>query len=119
MQPDALNSNQFTQAEPPRDGWLQLTDRQRIQKINTGLTTNPNYSGLVVQEIRNKTDVYVKARAPLNVNERGQLLLDLEHFLNETIDPGIRIWFEVTADKSALRKLRGVNPVFKGGEIDE
>lgn len=47
--------------------------------------------------------------SPLLVSERGTILLELESHLKSTVDSGITVWLSPLGDRSALRKLRGVN----------
>ncbi|WP_156302385.1 hypothetical protein [Methylogaea oryzae] len=45
---------------------------------------------------------------PLSAGERGTLLLDLEAFLKETVEPSLAVWLEPLGDRSSLRNLRGM-----------
>lgn len=57
-----------------------------------------------------KLDGQVIARLlkPVPADKRGTLLLDIEAFLKESIDPGLVVWLESLGDRSSLRNLRGI-----------
>ena len=52
--------------------------------------------------------ITIQLKASLSTRERGGLLLDLEQSLKEAVDESLTVWLEPQADKSKLRKLRGV-----------
>jgi len=43
-----------------------------------------------------------------SAHDRGQLLLDFEEDIKSIVDTGLVLWAETKEDKSALRKLRGI-----------
>jgi hypothetical protein len=52
--------------------------------------------------------IYVELISPLTPAERGIKLRDYEALLKSEIDEGLTVWCEPVGDKSALRKLRGI-----------
>ena len=107
-----LNGNQDTPTPTSSSEWRMLNHEQKQEAIAKALSTSSVFSEFFLTNLSsNGQDLYVNCSRPLEVNERGGLLLDLEKFLTENVDQGLRVWFEVTADKSKLRNLRGVSPV--------
>lgn len=107
-----LNGNQDALSPACSSDWRGLGHEQRHDAIADALANSSVFYEFFLKNLSsNGQDLYVDCSRPLEVNERGGLLLDLEKFLAENVDPGLRVWFEVTADKSKLRNLRGVSPV--------
>lgn len=52
--------------------------------------------------------IYVEITTPLRASERGLKLREYESFLKSSIDESLTVWCEPVGDKSALRKLRGI-----------
>lgn len=112
-----LNGNHYTEASKSNPNWIQLDSRQQCDAIENALDSRVEFVDLFIRSLSdNGRDLYVGARRPLDTKERGGLLLDLESFLIDSVDPGLRVWFEVTADKSKLRQLRGVTLVPTDGD---
>ena len=112
-----LNGNQYTVAPESSPSWIQTDSRQQREMIEAALDTHVEFVDLFIQSLSdNGRDLYVGSRRPLDTGERGGILLDLERRLIARVDPGLRVWFEVTADKSKLRQLRGVSPVLTEGD---
>lgn len=115
-----LNGTQYTESTKSSPSWIQLTKLEKLDAIESALKTRVEFSELLFQSLSdNGRDLYVGSRRPLATNERGGLLLDLEQFLIDSVDPGLRVWFEVTSDKSKLRQLRGVSPVLREGDTGQ
>jgi hypothetical protein len=90
--------------------WRNLPESQRLALSRQILIT----VSYVDQELINFLSaddngyVVVSIVQSLQPGERGTLLLDIEEILKNNIDMGITIWLEPQADKSSLRKLRGI-----------
>jgi hypothetical protein len=52
--------------------------------------------------------VYVDLISPLRAADRGIKLREYEALLKSSIDESLTVWCEPVGDKSALRKLRGI-----------
>ncbi|MHB1141714.1 MAG: hypothetical protein ACYC1T_08155 [Sulfuricaulis sp.] len=63
---------------------------------------------LVIAAAKEDGQIIVNLTEPLAAGKRGQLLLDLEAFLKESIDPGLAVWLEPLGDRNSLRNLRGI-----------
>ena len=87
-----------------------MSDEERLSLISTTASSNQRFPGniLVAVEARQDGQVIMRLKEPLGPSERGTLLLDLEAFLKETVDPGLVVWLEPLGDRSSLRNLRGV-----------
>jgi|SaaInlStandDraft_1057018.scaffolds.fasta_scaffold08329_3 hypothetical protein len=107
-----LNRNQDTPTASCSSEWRELSHQRKHNAIADALSTSSIFNEFSLKTLSNNgQDLYVDCSLPMQANERGGLLLDLEQFLAENVDQGLRVWFEVTADKSKLRNLRGVSPV--------
>lgn len=95
----------------PRDNWRQMTDDERLDLITKTLASNPSSETskmFTVAEAKSDGQVIVKLLGSVTTDKRGTLLLDLEEFLKEAVDPGLIVWLEPLADRSSLRNLRGI-----------
>lgn len=63
---------------------------------------------LEIVEAKLDGQVIVNLLEPVPANKRGTLLLDLEAYLKESIDPGLVIWLDSLGDRNSLRNLRGI-----------
>ena len=107
-----MNLKEIACADSPKTSyiWRNLNEDQRVS-ICIEKTKNliPNCEELVIFLNANENGyVVVSILKPLGAGERGTLLLDIEEILKKNIDNGITIWLEPQADKSSLRKLRGI-----------
>jgi hypothetical protein len=65
-------------------------------------------SAVVIAAAKGDGQVVVNLTESLPAGKRGQLLLDLEEFLKNEIDPGLTVWLEPLGDRNSLRNLRGI-----------
>lgn len=63
---------------------------------------------LMIMEAKKDGQVIVSLLESLPADKRGTLLLNLEAFLKESIDPGLVVWLEPLGDRNSLRNLRGI-----------
>jgi hypothetical protein len=94
----------------PAHAWCQLTDDERLALVTNAVGTKMASLSkiLVIVEAKADGQVIVKLLEPVSADKRGTLLLDLEGFLKESIDPGLVVWLEPFGDRSSLRNLRGI-----------
>lgn len=94
----------------PDASWSGLSDRERIQRVEQALATQSSIpAGVVlIAHARSDGQVIVSLSVPVAADKRGTLLLDLEAWLKEVVDPGLVVWLEPLGDRSSLRKLRGI-----------
>jgi len=92
----------------PSQRWVEMSSDQRLSLIRAR-TKQSDFETLVnpVSALPSGF-VYVELIAPLSAAERGVRLRDYEFLLKESIDEGLTVWCEPVGDKSALRKLRGI-----------
>lgn len=94
----------------PGPAWCQLSDEERLaligNAVSAGMATISKM--LAIVEAKRDGQVIVKLLEPVPADKRGTLLLDLEAFLKESIDPGLVVWHEPFGDRSSLRNLRGI-----------
>lgn len=102
-QKDALADSPVTSS-----AYKKLNHDARKKLIYSAIPNSLNDWSLQVVECQDDGSVYFSCSS-LPVCERGRILLDLEFSLKEKIDPGITVWLSPLGDRSALRKLRGVN----------
>lgn len=108
MSSNLRNAN--TDTPIPDRAWCQRSDDERLALVKNavcaGMATLNKI--LVIVEAKLDGQVIVKLLEPVPADKRGTLLLDLEAFLKESIDPGLVVWLEPFGDRSSLRNLRGI-----------
>lgn len=94
----------------PGKSWCGLTDAERLALVNRAIETcsMPFSQTVAIVEAKPDGQVIVKLQEPVSAEKRGTLLLDLEEFMKESIDPGLVVWLEPFGDRSSLRNLRGI-----------
>lgn len=99
-----------TSTPTPNTAWLLLSDDERLAFVRNSLDACNQAKYNILEILAAKQDGQVIARLlePVPADQRGTLLLDLEAFLKESIDPGLVIWLEPLGDRSSLRNLRGI-----------
>ena len=108
-----MGSNRcYANTDTPTPGhvWCQLTDAERLALINktVGDKMGSLSKTLVIVEAKLDGQVIVEFLEPVPANKRGTLLLDLEAFLKDSIDPGLTVWLAPLGDRNSLRNLRGI-----------
>jgi hypothetical protein len=92
----------------PSAEWTQLTNHERLELV-VNVTESGIFSALLEPVTALSTGfVYVELVTPLSAAERGVKLRDYESLLKSSIDESLTVWCEPVGDKSALRKLRGI-----------
>jgi len=108
MSSNLYNANTNTPA--PGHAWCQLSDNERLVLVNNTVTARMATLNKTLVAVEAKLDgqVIIRLLEPVPADKRGTLLLDLEAFLKESIDPGLVVWLEPFGDRSSLRNLRGI-----------
>jgi|SRR3989344_785863 len=90
--------------------WRQLSDAERRTRVMNALQTGmADLNGMVViAAAKEDGQIIVNLMQSMPASKRGQLLLDLEEFLKEAIDPSLAVWLEPLGDRNSLRNLRGI-----------
>ena len=102
-----LSVNALAHTPLPSQHWVLLSGEERLALVNKELVSL-RWKYVEVLHAGNNGYITVALLEPLAPGERGHLLLDLEDRLKKKIDSGLTVWLEPKADKSVLRKLRGV-----------
>ena len=105
------NSTKFasTKTPNPQEDWVKLSEQLRIAKIQDCLKNEAKFNNFIeLVSAKQDGQIIVRFPAPVNVQERGGLLLDFEFFLKAAIDPALAVWLEPLGDKNSLRNLRGI-----------
>ena len=102
-----LSVNASAHTPQPTRHWVLLSDEERLVLVNKELVSS-HWKYVEVLYAGSNGYITVALLEPLAPGERGHLLLDLEDHLKKKIDSGLTVWLEPKADKSVLRKLRGV-----------
>lgn len=94
----------------PGPEWRKLPDAERHVRIMHALQTGAvDLNGaVVIVSAKEDGQITVNLVEPQSAARRGQLLLDLEEYLKERIDPGLTVWLEPLGDRNSLRNLRGI-----------
>ncbi len=99
-------------ADTPSPGpeWRQLSDAGRRTRVIDALQAGAAAlnGAVVIAAAKEDGQIIVNLVEPQPAGKRGQLLLDLEAFLKEAIDPGLSVWLEALGDRNSLRNLRGI-----------
>jgi|LakMenEpi03Aug12_release.lakeMendotaPanAssembly.Ray.scaffolds.fasta_scaffold1157645_2 hypothetical protein len=88
--------------------WLILDESERLEEVKRLLIDHNLADKLEVTRAEETGYVYFKMIENLGSSTRGTILLDLEINLKKILDEGITVWCEPMGDRSALRKLRGI-----------
>ena len=90
--------------------WVRHSEAERLSLLEWAIASKPAafQERLSATQAKDDGQVIVKLNKPLSASERGTLLLDLEAFLKETLDPSLVVWVEALGDKNSLRNLRGI-----------
>ncbi|MCQ8127901.1 hypothetical protein [Methylomonas rivi] len=94
----------------PGKAWCEMSDAARLTCVNNTMAAYAAFPNTVLVAIEAKQDgqVIIRLLEPVSADKRGTLLLDLEFFLKESIDPGVVVWLEPFGDRNSLRNLRGI-----------
>lgn len=101
----------YANANTPSPGlaWRRSSDAERLALVADALRAGTAaLNGKVVIASAKQDGQIIVNLAPMPAGERGSLLLDLEAFLKEAIDPGLVVWLESLGDRNSLRNLRGI-----------
>lgn len=101
--------NAIADSPVPGSSWKNESEKNRIKKIKTILSSRKEYQIFEVLKAPENGQVVLKTNVLIKASERGIFLLDLENFLKEKMDKGITVWLEPVGDKSKLRNLRGID----------
>lgn len=95
---------------PPRQSWRQLSDGERLIRVKEAVGNGMSAISqqITIIEAQKDGQVILNLGDPLPADRRGTVLLDLEAFLKEAIDPGLVVWLEPLGDRNSLRNLRGI-----------
>lgn len=91
------------------DQWRNSSPEVRLGSINKALRSYESEVEIIAVDALADGQVYLSFESTPSVSERGKILLDLEDRLKDKIERGITVWVNPLGDRSALRKLRGVN----------
>ncbi len=104
MMKNFANTETFTVG----DKWKNAKEQDRSKMISDILKENLAFKDIEVVSVPNNGQIVLKIEKTIPANRRGPMLLDLEEKIKESIDQGITVWCEPVGDKSALRRLRGL-----------
>jgi len=94
----------------PCQAWCELSDAERLTRVKeaVGAGMSALSKPLMIVEAKKDGQIIINLLESLPADKRGTLLLDLEAFLKESIDPGLVVWLEPLGDRNSLRNLRGI-----------
>tara|TARA_B110000008_G_scaffold18076_1_gene16780 strand:- start:2079 stop:2417 length:339 start_codon:yes stop_codon:yes gene_type:complete len=100
----------FANTDSPSTGaaWVNMAKDKRISLLESSIQLFSPQIDLNVVEVHDSGQVSIHINSVIDINDRGEFLLNLEEYLKSTIDIGINIWHEPIGDKSSLRNLRGI-----------
>lgn len=98
-----------TRTPTPGEAWQKLTGTDRLSQVQDRLRAGfPAAADIQVVSAKPDGQVIVSLARPMSAGKRGPLLLDLEAFLKDAMDPGLVVWLEPLGDRNSLRNLRGI-----------
>lgn len=100
----------YTDTPSPGLEWRQLSDAERHTRVMDAFKAGTAVLNSFVVIVAAKEDgqIIVNLVEPMSASKRGTLLLDLEAFLKEAVDPGLVVWLTSLGDRNSLRNLRGI-----------
>ena len=104
------NMTEFFGVETPHPAnqWIEMSSEDRLELV-VEVTEASDFKGVVKPVSALPTGfVYVELTSPLRAADRGLKLREFEALLKSSIDKSLTVWCEPVGDKSALRKLRGI-----------
>lgn len=108
--PNEIQRYAYAGTPSPSLEWRRLSDTERHTRVTDALRAGITALNDAVVIIAAKEDgqIIVNLVESMPASKRGTLLLDLEAFLKETIDPGLVVWLTSLGDRNSLRNLRGI-----------
>lgn len=93
----------------PTLAWRELPDCERLNLIKKAQDAEKAiFEAVVINAAKPDGQVIVTLAEPMVASKRGQLLLDFEELLKNSVDPGLVVWLEPLGDRNSLRNLRGI-----------
>lgn len=92
----------------PTKQWIELGDTERLELV-ARMTETSDFKEFVKPVLALPTGfVFVELTLPIRAADRGLKLREYESLLKSSLDESLTVWCEPVGDKSALRKLRGI-----------
>lgn len=88
--------------------WIGLDQAARAERINQAISDHNYLELLELVDAKEDGQVTLHLLEDLSADRRGTLLLDFEEMIKIEIDQGLNVWLEPLKDRSALRKMRGI-----------
>ena len=88
--------------------WVNMTRDKRVSVLKASIELYSSDFDIGVIDAQENGQVSIIIKSPIEINDRGAFLLNLEEYLKSNIDIGINLWHEAIGDKSSLRNLRGI-----------
>ena len=100
----------YANVDSPSTGisWINMTKDKRVSLLEASIQLFSPKVDINVIDANENGQVSILINYSIEINDRGEFLLNLEEHLKITIDNGINIWHEAIGDKSSLRNLRGI-----------
>jgi hypothetical protein len=94
----------------PELPWQNFSDVERIKLVENSLSSGlVDFSATIsIVEAKENGQIIITLTKPMKAQERGVLLLDLEEYLKEVIEPSLVVWLQPLGDRNSLRNLRGI-----------
>lgn len=90
--------------------WAGLTRAAQLEIVRSSIGSDTTLGSDILEVVDTKAngEVIVRFIEPLGASVRGALLLDIEQYLKDSIEPGLTVWLSPLGDKNSLRNLRGI-----------
>ena len=107
--PNEILRYAYANTPSPSIKWRRLSDAERRTCVMDALCAGAAFlNDVVIITAREDGQIIVNLVESMSASKRGTLLLDLEAFLKEMIDPGLVVWLGSLGDRNSLRNLRGI-----------
>lgn len=108
--PNEILRYSYADTPSPSLEWRRLSDAERRTRVMDALSAGTSAFNDAVVIIAAKEDgqIIMDLVESMPAGKRGTLLLDLEAFLKEAIDPSLVVWLKSLGDRNSLRNLRGI-----------
>jgi len=103
-----LIKNQSANTPLPSQSWRELPETSRVALICRIISEKALFADIEVSSANIDGHINITLKSMLSPHLRGELLLDFEEVIKNTVDPGLTVWCNPIGDKSSLRRLRGI-----------
>ena len=96
--------------EPPAsDQWQALPENERIRRVQIALDRHQAGRGMEVVNLEGLNRVIVNFNGELDNTTKQKQLIQVEHYIKNTIDPSLQLYMLPKLDQNKIRRIKGVS----------